>query len=627
MKVHDIIFVLSVFLTLTVGVVPILIPALQDVYRLYKESRIPFREDPWLENKPILDEYDFIVIGSGPGGATVANRLTEERGWKVLVLEAGKDGSIYTDIPALVSYLQFTDYNWGFKAERVPGNCLGMSDERCRWPRGKGVGGTSLINYMIYTRGNPEDYNSYAADGNTGWSYDEILPYFLKAEKNNIPEYQNSPYHNQSGYLTVERVTHKTPLVEKFLEAGREIGIETGDYTAPSMNPVFSRIQATMKSGRRMSAARAYLETIKYRQNLHVVEKARVTKILIDPQTRKTIGVEFVKNRKRRCVYAKKEVILAAGALQSPHLLMLSGIGPRNHLEEKNVSAILDLPGVGENMHEHWTTPSLIFLHNMTGASITERRVLNPLVIKSWLNGGRGLLSLSGGVEGIAYTNTPLKSPGEYPDMEYIFNAGGIASDSGNTVRKGIGISDELYEDVFRCIDNKDVWSIWPMLLRPKSRGKVLLKDNNPWHWPLFYHDYFQDPEDARRMVEGMKMIVALSQTKAFQSIGSRLHSVPIPACASLGFGTDEYFLCSLRHLTVTLHHQSGTCKMGPSSDPMAVVDPQLKVHGISGLRVVDASIFPRLPSAHLYAPTVMVGEKAADMIKEQWLSTVNNEV
>ncbi|XP_039276822.1 glucose dehydrogenase [FAD, quinone]-like [Nilaparvata lugens] len=596
-------------------------PVLQEIYRDYKQSRIPFREDPWLGNKPILDEYDFIVIGSGPGGAAVANRLTEIRDWKVLVLEAGKDGSIYTDIPALVSYLQFTDYNWGFEAEKMPGNCLGITEGKCKWPRGKGIGGTSLINYMIYTRGNPADYDSYAADGNYGWSYKDVLPYFIKSEQNNVEEYKESPFHNRKGYLTVERVNYKTPLVDIFLKAGVEVGAEIGDYTAPNVRPIFSRIQATVKKGRRVSAAKAYLEPIKNRANLHVLEKARVTKILLDSITKRVIGVEFVKNRKKRYVYSRKEVILSSGSLQSPHLLMLSGVGPRAHLEEKNIPVIVDLPGVGDNLHEHWTTPSLVFTHNLTGASSNERDALNPVNVKNWLTRGEGVLALAGGVEGIAYVNTPLNNRGEYPDMEFLFNAGGLSSDGGNTLRKSFGVTDELYEDVFRTLDYKDVWSIFPMLLRPKSRGRILLKDNNPWHWPLFYHDYFQDLQDAQRMVEGMKMIVALSQTEAFQSIGSKLHTVPIPACAPLGFGTDEYWLCSLRHLTFTLHHQSGTCKMGPSSDPSAVVDPQLRVHGLTGLRVVDASVFPRLPSAHLYAPTAMVGEKAADMIKSYWLS------
>ncbi|RZF36504.1 hypothetical protein LSTR_LSTR008839 [Laodelphax striatellus] len=614
-------YLVLVFFSSILGSTPLITPVLQEIYRGYKQSRIPFKEDPWLHNKPILEEYDFIVIGSGPGGAAVANRLTEIRDWKILVLEAGKDGSIYTDIPALVSYLQFTDYNWGFETERIAGNCLGITGQKCKWPRGKGVGGTSLINYMIYTRGNPADYDSYAADGNYGWSYADVLPYFIKSEQNNIEEYRQSPFHNRGGYLTVERVNYKTPLVDVFLKAGREVGAEIGDYTAPNARPIFSRIQATVKSGRRVSAAKAYLETIKNRPNLHVLEKARVTRILIDTVTKRAIGVEFVKNRKTRYVYTRKEVILSAGSLQSPHLLMLSGVGPKSHLLDKNISVVVDLPGVGDNLHEHWTTPSLVFTHNLTGASPNERDALNPVNVKNWLTQGSGVLALSGGVEGIAYVNTPLNKPGEYPDMEFLFNAGGLSSDGGNTLRRSFGVTDQLYDDVFRSLDYKDVWSIFPMLLRPKSRGRILLRDNNPWHWPLFYHDYFQDLQDAKRMVEGMKMIVALSQTKAFQSIGSTLHTVAIPACASLGFGTDEYWLCSLRHLTFTLHHQSGTCKMGPASDPLAVVDPQLRVYGVGGLRVVDASIFPRLPSAHLYAPTVMVGEKAADIIKNYWLS------
>lgn len=283
---------------------------LSSLYKLYLESGIPFRENVFLKNEPILQEYDFVIIGSGPGGAVMANRLSEIPHWKILLLEAGSAESVYSDIPATVSFLQLSDYNWGYKAERTEGACLGMIDQKCPWPRGKVMGGSSVLNYMIYTRGNRKDYDRFAENGNVGWSYDEVLPYFLKSEKNNIPEYENSTYHSRNGYLSVERVPHKTAFVDAFLQAATELGYDVIDYNSDETVQIgFSRIQSTMKNGRRCSASKAFIEPIKRRPNLHVSILSHVTRVLIDARTNTAYGVEFVKNNKIRRVVARKEVI------------------------------------------------------------------------------------------------------------------------------------------------------------------------------------------------------------------------------------------------------------------------------------------------------------------------------
>lgn len=568
-----------------------------------------------------MKEYDFIVIGSGPGGATVANRLSEVPDWKVLVLEAGKDGSIYTDIPAIVSYLQFTDYNWGYKMEREEGICLGMKDQRCPWPRGKGVGGTSLINYMIYTRGHPRDYDRYEEDGNEGWGYKDVLPYFLKSEQNNIPELENSTVHGRDGYLDVESIPYKTKLVDVFMDGMNELGYKNIDYNAGEESEGCSRIQATMRSGKRVSAAKAYLESVKDRRNLHVAEKARVTKILVDPKTKRAVGVEFVKNRKRRMVMAKKEVILSAGSLNSPQILMLSGIGPKAHLEHHKIPVMKDLP-VGENLQEHFTMPGMIFTVNVS-ESILESDAVEISNFLKWFTQGKGILTLPGGVEGISYVSSKYNQEKNLPDLELLSISGSMVSDGGRTVKDSFGVTDEFYKSVYKSIDYKHTMTIFPVLLRPKSRGRVLLQDKNPWHWPLFHLNYFNETADMDVFIEGIKKVVELGNTKPFRSINATLHSVPFPGCTNHTFASDEYWDCAARVLPLTLHHQSGTCKMGPDSDRSAVVDPRLRVHGIGGLRVVDASIFPQVPTAHLYAPTVMVGEKAADMIKEDWIKSM----
>ncbi|XP_065201439.1 glucose dehydrogenase [FAD, quinone]-like [Planococcus citri] len=596
----------------------LLLPLLgASLYQAYLEQGINFRENIFLGDKPILEEYDFIVVGAGPGGAVVANRLSEVGHWKILLLEAGEDEHIYTDIPAIAAHWSFSNFNWGYKAERTANACLAMVDQRCPWPRGKGMGGSSILNYMIYTRGHRQDYDDYAAAGNHGWGYDDVLPYFLKSENNSIPEYENSTYHSHNGYLHVERPRHKTILVDAFLEGGKELGYETIDYTEPTQHG-FSRIQATTRKGRRCSASKAYLKSVKFRRNLHVSIQSRVTKILIDPQTKNAYGVEFVKKRRKRVVFARKEVILSAGSLNSPQLLMLSGIGPKEHLKELNIPVIQDLR-VGENLNEHYTTVGLSFLINQTGAALLEKR-LTLKVFADWLNNGRNLLTIPGGVEGIGYTRTKYATEsGQRPDMEFIFASASLASDHGD-IRRSFGVSDCYFDQILRHYQNKDTWTILPMLLHPRTRGKILLRDKNPWHAPKFFYNYFEDEHDLKVMVEGVKEIIKLSETNAFQRIGTKLNPARLPQCSQHAYKSDEYWGCFIRYFTGTLHHQCGTCKMGPSTDKSAVVDPELRVYGINNLRVVDSSIFPKVPGAHLYAPTLMVGEKASDMIRKHWL-------
>lgn len=617
-----ILFQVILVLAVASAVNSFLLPFLRSIYVQYKERRLRFREDADVGYNPILPKYDFIVVGSGPAGSVVANRLSEVPEWNVLVLEAGKDGSIYADIPAVVSYLQFTDYNWGYRMEKQDGVCLSLVDQRCPWPRGKGFGGTTLINYMLYTRGSPHDYDKFAADGNYGWSYADVLPYFLKSENIRVPELKNSSVHSRHGYLSVAHSPYHTGLVNKFIEAGKEMGYDKVDYNDHRSQIGVSRVQVTMDFGRRQSAAKAFLESVKERPNLHAVEKARVTKILIDKDTRRAIGVEFVKNRRKRVVYARKEVIVSAGSINTPQLLMLSGIGPKAHLRQLGIEVIRDLP-VGKNLQEHVTMPGLIFLVNVS-ESLLEKKLQSLDVFLEWLRNGNGLLTIPGGVEGIAYVPSKHSGKGSY-DIELLFVAGGLNSDGGNTVRKGMGISDDFYNRVFRSIDNRDVFSIWPIIMNPRSRGRILLKDKNPFHWPLMTLDYFQDRRDLRTLIEGIQIAINFTKTKAFQSIGSRLHSVPYPACKAYRFGSDKYWECAARQLTTTLHHQCCTSRMGPWTDSQAVVDPELRVYGIRGLRIADASIFPSLPRAHTMAPTIMVGEKAADLIKSTWMKSDAN--
>jgi choline dehydrogenase-like flavoprotein len=457
-------------------------------------------------------EYDFIVVGAGSGGSVVANRLTEVPGWSVLLLEAGGEENFVTDVPLMASYAQFLGFNWGYRTEPNENYCRGMEGRRCRWPRGKVMGGTSVINYMVYTRGNRRDYDLWEALGNKGWGYESVLPYFLKSEDIGIPELTNSPYHSTGGYLNVQEAPWRTPLAPAFLEAGQEMGYEVRDPNSESQIG-FSYVQATIRNGTRCSASKAFLRPIRNRHNLHIAKQARVTKVLINPKTSKAFGVQFVKNRRSHIVRVRKEVILSAGVFNSPQLLMLSGVGPRQHLEELGIPVIKDLK-VGYNLQDHVSMAALAFLINDSVSLIEERLVFNPNYGLDYLINRNGPLTIPGGAEGIAFIQTkyingsrPEDPDYGWPDLEIVYGPGTLTGDTVGTLRRLLGITEKLYRQVFAPVAGRDAFGLVPILLRPRSRGLVKLRSKDPFHSPLLYANYFADEYDLHVLVEGVKQV------------------------------------------------------------------------------------------------------------------------
>ncbi|CAG2060290.1 unnamed protein product [Timema podura] len=544
----------------------------------------------------VAQEYDFIVVGGGTAGAAAAGRLSEVPGWTVLVLEAGGLENRATEIPLMASYVLNTGYNWGYSAEPDPGFCRAMEDHRCRWSSGRALGGSTIINYMLYTRGHRGDYDAWERLGNPGWGYSDVLPLFLKSEQINIPDLLNSSYHSEYGEVLVERAPFRTPLAPLFLKGGTS---------------------AWIQGERPQRAWQAYLRPSCKRANLVLADSARVTKILVHPTTKKVFGVEYVKDRRAHIVRVRKEVILSAGTLNSPQLLMLSGLGPREHLKELGIPVIQDLP-VGDNLQDHVTLSGLTFLVNES-VTLLEKRILSqPKYAVDYLVHKNGPLTIPGGAEALAFVRTKFAKEG-VPDVELVFGPGAYSSDTVGSLRKAFAIRDDFYKELFGPIQDREAFSIVPVLLRPHSQGYIRLRSKNPFHWPLIYPNYLSDERDMKVLVEGVKMAVAVGESAAFQRYNSTLYRAPCPGCESFEHGTDQYWACAIRQLTTSLHHQVGTCRMGPPEDPATVVDARLRVLGVQGLRVADCSIIPLIPASHTMAPAYMIGEKVAKLIKQEW--------
>lgn len=518
--------------------------------------------------------YDYIIVGAGSAGCVLASRLTEDLHTRVLLLEAGgSDRRREIRIPAAYSKLFKSALDWNFATEPEPH----LNNRRLYWPRGKVLGGSSAINAMIYIRGNRLDYDHWASLGNDGWAFADVLPYFKKSENQ---ERGASEFHGIGGPLRVSDLRCVNPLTRVFLAAAEELG--------SAANPDFNGetqfgsglYQVTQKNGSRHSAADAFLAPARSRPNLRVLTGAQATRILI--KNHRATGVEFVLNGVTEQIRADREVILCGGAVNSPQLLLLSGIGPADELSRAGVRAIHDLPGVGKNLQDHpMVSAGYLCTKPITlqGAD-SLRNVLQYFALK------RGPLTSNVAEAGI-FLNTRGNSP--TPDLQILFGPAYY-------VNHGF---EKIKEHAF---------GFGPTLIDPESRGEITLRSTDPLAPPAIHANYLACESDLRVMMEGVRIVLRLAESKPFNAFrGERLHPAPEAS-------TDSDFAEFLRNNVQTLYHPAGTCKMG--SDPMAVVDSRLRVHGIECLRVADASIMPRVIAGNTNAPTMMIAEKAADMIR-----------
>ncbi len=525
--------------------------------------------------------FDYVVIGGGSAGCVLAARLSEDPAVSVALLEAGPvDSSVLIHCPAgLALMAKVKGLNWGF--ETVPQT--GLNGRRGYQPRGKVLGGSSSINAMVYIRGQAADYDGWAAEGNPGWGFDDVLPYFKRSEHNTRGP---DAWHGSGGPLQVQDLLQANRCSSLFIRAGQQAGHDLNpDFNGASQEGV-GPFQVTHRHGERCSAAKGYLTPALGRPNLQVITGAQATQILFDGK--RATGVEYLQQGTRHRVQARAEVLLSAGALQSPQLLMLSGVGPGAHLQAMGIPVLHDLPGVGQALHDHVDVVQVVDAPKATdlfGLSLIGlRNAISGML--EWRRHRSGTLTTNFAEAGGFIRSSPEQAA---PDLQLHFVIGKL-SNHGRTTVFGHGYSCHV------C------------LLNPESRGSLKLASVDPLAAPLIDPAFLSTPSDLDRMVKGVKRMRQILSQPALVGLGGRESAISASA------RSDEQIADFVRQHADTIYHPVGSCRMGPGA--MDVVDANLQVRGVQGLRVVDASIMPRIVAGNTNAPTIMIAEKASDLIK-----------
>lgn len=481
------------------------------------------------------------------------------------------------------------------------------------------LGGSHGLNAMIYFRGNERDFNDWESYGNPSWGWEECLKYFRKSESNENAKfvaYQNGRYHNDSGPLRIESYSKLDKLSHAFIDAAKESGYDFVEDINADTVLGYVELQGTLRDGRRSTTAKTYLIPAKDRPNLHVIKHAHAHKIDIDDKGRAT-GVRFTYDGKHELVAnVRKDIVVSGGSINSPQLLMLSGLGPKEHLTKLGIPVKRDLH-VGRNLQDHILAPLFFQFHKSTAEEESPQHQMDDLyqfiMHKNGPLAGVGLVNLGGLINSENHTG--------FPDIElqhYFYRRNSI----GLTQHLfAMELQDGIQKPVIEAAKEGDIIIVLVELLRPESAGHIELKTTDASDHPRMFPNYLEDKADVETLLRGVKYQADFVKTKAFQNEEGILIRLPLPECDEYVYQSDDYWRCYISYMTATVYHPIGTNKMGPASDEAAVVDPRLKVHGIDGLRVMDASIMPKIVSANTNAAVIMIAEKGSDLIKEDWLN------
>ncbi|KAL4089584.1 hypothetical protein QTP88_024597 [Uroleucon formosanum] len=566
--------------------------------------------------------FDFIVVGGGSAGATVAARLSEIPEWNVLLLEAGGDPPEISENPIIWTYNLKTKCDWAFLSEKNPLYFKGMEKGRCLISRGRMLGGSSSINAMVYLRGTLQDFRLWKYKyGCHGWDYEDVLPYFKKSEDFvDICRY-DPEIHSREGPLTVTPFETFDPAYNVIAESQKLLNL-TKVNDLNRIEPVavgYGNFDSTTRCGHRCSTLKAFLIPASNRPNLYVAKNIIVTKIIIENDL--AIGVDFrCLSEEVKSVYCTKEVVLSAGAIKSPQLLMLSGIGPKEHLNYHGIKTIKDLP-VGLHLQDHMSLPVFVFTDRKCRSTEDIQNESSDLMQKELSLYSKNIPTL-----GLTNLMTFYKSNDdlEYPDIQLInfrifFNSTNTLPNKINLFTNMFGYAKEvtdLYDELNLL---SDLIVMTPVLIQPSSTGRVMLKSENPLDDPKIVLNYLSYSEEIETLLKAIEFVIKLSKTKSMIDAGLILEELKLPNCACYTWGTREYWICIIRYLAAPFYHVVGTCKMGPKNDYNSVVDTELRVKGISGLRLIDSSIMPQVVSVNTNAASIMIGEKGSDIIKKYY--------
>ncbi|KAF5272027.1 hypothetical protein FQR65_LT05008 [Abscondita terminalis] len=558
------------------------------------------------------EEFDFVIVGAGSAGSILANRLSENPKWKILLIEAGGYPSMNTKIPKMFFTAINSTEDWNYATEPSETACVGLNNKQCLCPKGKVLGGSSSIHGMIYKRGNRKDFDTWAAQGNEGWDYNSVITYFKKFED---LEGVEDELMGKNGELKITKPINKNNPREIFLEAYKEMGIK--EYSEDNPNGYLD-LYTNIDNGTRSSPATAFLHPMKNRKNAFLVINAQVSRVMINSDSIAT-GVEMRINDDLITVKATKEVILSAGSVGSPQILMNSGIGPKEHLEELGIPVVKNLR-VGENLHDHVLFYGLMVkLGPKAMPENTYKKVMDDWY--EYVMYRTGALSKTAVQNFVLFLNP--KNNSVYPTLQ-MYYLPYPKNDLFNSLRHSVHLYN-LPQEPFQLHETQNKESnmiyLMPSLSYPKSVGKILLRSKDPFDKPKIWTNYFSDEggEDLQTLLEGIRFFQKLVKTKAFSAHEPEIVHLDLKNCREYESDSDDYWYCAFKNIGTTVYHLAGTCKMGPESDPNAVVDSRLRVYGVKRLRVVDASIMPSVISCNINAATIMIGQKASEMIIEDW--------